>query len=255
MDILVNLTINLIVAFISFGIGWIWQRLREVIRTQPARTFWRPFITNNTQIIVPRFFGPIGRSTKFKHEQVGVIGCGTAASLTELSVFLQKLDRKSLPLAYADTIDGDSLKTHLILLGGPRSYVLMKEALDRIPTTWRFEKKPTGENILVDKKTGDIIEAVIKDDPSNPRRQEVGTDYALIISTQNPFAKEKRLLQVAGIHDYGTWAALRFVLSTEFIRHPLVREGKTVEALIKTDILKGTPQNVGLIGLRELSSA
>jgi hypothetical protein len=252
MDILVNLAINFVVAFISFAVGWLWQRAREVLRTRPARTFWRLFLTSQTQIIVARFFGPIGPS-KFRHEQIGVIGCGTAAGVTELRVFLQTLCSKSLPLSYADTIEGDSLKTHLILLGGPRSSSLMKETLDRIPTTWRFEKKPTGENILVDKKTGDIIEALIRDDPSSPGREEVGTDYAVIISTNNPFAQEKRLLQVAGIHDYGTWAAMRFVLSQEFLRHPLVRKGKAVEALIEVDVLKGAPQHIGLIAFRELS--
>jgi len=253
MDLLVNLTINFVVAFMSFVGGWIWQRAKEVIQTRPARTFWRQFITSNAQIIIPRFFGPLGPS-KFKHEQIGVIGCGTAAGLTELSLFLQTLYRKNLPLSYADTIGGDSLKTHLVLLGGPRSSPLMKETLDRIPTSWHFEKKPTGENILVDKKTGDIISALIKDDTFNPRLQEVGTDYAVIISTKNPFAKEKRLLQMAGIHDYGTWAAMRFVLSNAFLSHPLVREGKAVEALIEVDVLKRAPQNISLIALRELSS-
>lgn len=125
--------------------------------------------------------------------------------------------------------------------------------MTRLTTTWHFDKKPTGENVIVDKKDGKTTGAIIKDDAFSSGQQEVGTDYAVIFSTKNPFAPEKRLLYIAGIHDYGTWAGIRFVMTNEFVDHPLVRGHKNVEALIETDVLKQYPLRIRLIEMRELA--
>lgn len=236
-------------AFVCFILAEGWRRALKTIRMRRARSFWQNFAQGNARIIVPRY----GGLPKFKHEQIGLIPCGTSNAITELQVELRTLKIPEPSVSYADRIlNGDDLKAHLILLGGPRSHQIMKETLDRLQTSWQFQKKPNGINVICDTKDGQLYEAKIRQDLYENGLEEVGLDYALLFKTPNPFSKKHTLLQAAGLHDYGTWAAVRFLLMKEFKYHPLVAQGKCVEALIEVDVLQGSPQGIKLIAIRDL---
>jgi hypothetical protein len=242
--------LGILTAFVCFIAAEGWRRALKTIHMRHARGFWQNFAQGNARIIVPRFYGHI----KFKHEQIGLIPCGTSNAITELQVELRTLKIPEPSVSYADRIlDGDDLKAHLILFGGPSSHKLMKETLARLKTGWQFQKKPDGVNVICDIKSGHMYESKIRQDLYENGLEEVGLDYALLFKTTNPFSKKHTLLHVAGLHDYGTWAAVRFLLTKEFKHHPLVAQEKCVEALIEVDVLQGSPQGIKLIAIRELT--
>jgi hypothetical protein len=219
--------------------------LRNVNMNDPllkkSRNFWNPFSDDKLQIVVGRFL-------EFRSfEQSGFLGVGDAIAMTELRKHLELIGMQDVTIAYADRLDGDGLKTHLVLLGGPDNNTITKEAVSRIQSKIRFGDP-------------DNYEISIYDSESKERYVPIGTgsnivknDYGVIFKTANPFAPDKQLLLVAGSFGFGTWAGVRFILSEKFLNHNLVAEHPSIECLVEADIFRETPQNIKLIVLRELA--
>src|SRR5438105_3562413 len=132
MKILGDIGINLLAALIGFCIGWLWKWFRLRIRFRRARAFWKPFVKGGLQIVLGRF------SEFSSFEQSGLIGVGDASALMELLTFFDALGLRGVRVTYADRLDGDDLKTNLVLLGGPDANLITNEAVKRIPTTLQF---------------------------------------------------------------------------------------------------------------------
>lgn len=144
MDILIDLSINLIAALVGFGIGWLWKEIRKKIKTRRARIFWKPFVSGELKVV-------IGRFSEFKaFERSGFIGIGSAMGLTELYSFFKKIGLRDFTVLYADRIEGNSLKTNLILLGGPDANSISREALSRIKSTIKLGDPDTHEILIRD---------------------------------------------------------------------------------------------------------
>ena len=240
MDILRDIGVNIVVALIGFGIGWIWQRLRQWTKLRRARRFWRPFVTGGLQVVVGRF-----EFTQF--QTPGCLGVGDAMGLAELRAYLESLGLRDFAVSYADCLDGDSLKTNLILIGGPQPNAISKEVITKINSTFRFGDSARIGSPIYDSLTGQPYAPVTK-----PNSGEILMDYGLILKASNPFAPSKQVLLIAGCFGYGTWAGVRFAISKEFVTNQIVAEGKPLECVIETDILRGTPQDIRLRDLRPL---
>lgn len=241
MDAIWDITINLIAALIGFLIGWGWQKLRKEVRIRKARKFWQPFVEDGAKII-------IGRHTQFdSFEPSGFVGVGSAMALTELNTFFDSLGLRNIAISYADRIDGDSLKTNLMLLDGPDANSISREATLRIKTSLKFGDSRRHEIAIYDSTTRIMYAPARRIDS-----KELGKDFGVIFKTSNPFAPNKHILLIAGSFGYGTWAAVRFATSKQFIEHPIVATGKNVECLIETDLVRETPQDIKLVILRQI---
>jgi hypothetical protein len=164
---------------------------------------------------------------------------------TELRAYFASLGLRDFAVSYADRLDGDSLKTNLILIGGPHPNAISKEVFTRINSTLRFGNPARFGSAIYDSSTDTSYAPLIDSG-------EILKDYGLILKTSNPFAPSKQVLLIAGSFGYGTWAGVRFAMSKEFVTNQVVAEGKPLECLIETDILRGTPQDIRLLALRPL---
>ena len=194
--------------------------------------FWKPIIDDGLQIV-------LGRFTQFaQFEQSGFIGMGDAVAMTEIQSCLGILGLSGVPICYADRLDGDSLKTNLILLGGPDANVLTRETVSRLTTTLKFGNPDRHEIALFDSQNNRYFI------PRLSASDKVETDFGIIYLCQSPFDPRKRILLAAGSFGYGTWACVRHVLSSDFLTNTLVARGANLECLIEVDILWETPQRI-----------
>ena len=218
--------------------------VREIDTTDPlkrmSKEFWAPLADQGLQII-------LGRFREFQtFEQSGFVGVGSANAMMELRTHFESLGLSEIPISYADQLDGDALKTNLIVLGGPDANLLTREVVGRVSTTLKFGDPDQYVISLFDSAEG--CEYV-------PRQGQSGiieNDFGIILLCSNPFAPKKRMLLGAGSFGYGTWACVRFVHSNEFLGNPLVASGADIECLIETDVLWETPQHVKVHAMREL---
>ncbi len=241
MDILLDIGVNLVAGLIGFFIGWIWQGLRKTFKLRKARKFWKPIAKNEMRIVV-------GRHHKFKSfEPSGFLGVGSAIGLAELNTQLESLGLRNFSTTYPDRLNGDDLKSNLILIGGPDANAITNEAITRIKTTLKFGNPETHEIAIYDSQTQTTYAPTIK-----KNSDELVKDYGVILKTSNPFAPKKQLLLIAGSFGYGVWAGVRYLKSKEFVADPIVSSGKSFECLVEVDMVLDTPQNIKPIVLREL---
>jgi hypothetical protein len=205
-----------------------------------AKGFWTPFSDEQLQIVVGRH----GSFTTFEYS--GFLGVGTVLGMTELQLHLNDVGLQNFAVSFADRIGGDSLRTHMVLLGGPDANAITNEVVNRIKSTLRFGNPKIHEIALYDSMTKKVYA------PAGAGTNSIKDDYAIIFRTSNPFASGRCLLLIAGSFGYGTWAGVRFVASQAFLDHELVRSGAAVECLIRTDIFRDTPQAIELITMREI---
>jgi hypothetical protein len=239
--VLLDLIVNLAAGLIGFWIGWIWQKGKKLIGFRKARHFWKPFADGKLRVIIGRFL-------EFKSfEESGFVGLGCAIGLTELSAYFEEVGLKEFTVSYADRLDGDDLKTNLVLLGGPDANAVTREVIPRISSELQLGNPTNYEISIYDSQTTKMYA------PSrSPLTNEIDKDYAVIIRAENPFAPTKQILLIAGSYGYGTWAGVRFAISKQFLDNSIVAENKSLECLIETDIVRETPQDIRLIILRSL---
>jgi hypothetical protein len=216
------------------------EGLGPVRRAIQSHSFWKAFLTGGNLIVIGRFI-------EFKKfEQSGFLGVGDAMALSELTSYLELFGLRNTPVSYADRVDGDSLKTNLILIGGPDANLITKEALARIPSTFHFGDPKLYQIGVIDSLTQTGYSPRLNDN------DEVISDYCIIIKTVNPFAHSKQILLIFGGYGYGSWAGARFTKSDKFLGAPPVSDGKDIECLIETDLVRETPQEAKIVILREI---
>jgi hypothetical protein len=188
--------------------------------------FWLPLSEGGLQIV-------LGRFTQFSHfEKSGLLGFGDAAAMVELRSHLESLLIHKTAVTFADRLAGESLQTNLVLLGGPDANAVSAKALSIHETNFQWEFPGAGRIELIDLRTRERYIPKPK------------TDYGLICRAKNPFNPSKTIIFAAGAHGFGTWAAVRYLISDEFIMAKAVREQLEVECLVECDIAWEMPHNV-----------
>jgi hypothetical protein len=206
------------------------------------RSFWLPFFEGGLQIV-------LGRFREFAaFEQSGLLGVGDAVAMTELRAGLESVGLLGVPISYADRLDGDALKTNLVLLGGPDANLLTREVARRIQSTLKFGDPDRHVIALFD--SVDQRQFVPRRSPPDT----IENVFGIVFSCNNPFASHKRVILGAGSFGYGTWACVRFLLSEGFLDHPLSVERAEAEFLIEAEVLWETPQRVRLHVARPLTN-
>jgi hypothetical protein len=211
----------------------------DPLRKQRER-FWKPIVDDGLQIVLGRFL----QFSSF--QQSGFLGVGDAVAMTEIQSCLGRMRISGVPISYADRLDGDALKTNLVLLGGPDANTLTRETVNRVNSTLKFGNPAQHEIALFDSKEGRTFI------PRRSAADKIENDFGIVYWCGNPFEPRKRVLLGAGSFGYGTWACVRYVLSEAFLSDPLVRDGGNVECLIEADILWEAPQRIRAHIVREL---
>lgn len=241
MDLLVGIVGSLTGAVLILLANWAWNRARTELRTRRGQHFWKPFLAGDLKLVV----GGFSEFTGF--EQSGLLGVGDAMAMAELRAHFKGIGLPDVAVTNADLLGGDSLKSNLILLGGPDANKITKDAVVAIDSTFQFGDPSEHVISFYDSETGKTYAPSKRVDS-----QDIERDYGVIIKTDNPFAKDKKILIIAGSFGYGTWAGARFTMGEKFLSNPSVKAGHSVEALIKTDVSFGAPQEIELVAIREL---
>jgi hypothetical protein len=214
MSMIVNISFGLVTTLVGYIIGRIWQRVLDQIPYRRARRFWASAVSGRLEIVVSRF-----TLDEFS-EPTGIIGGGDALALRDLESFFRKMGVKKFEVTYVDE-PGLNRENNLILLGGPGTNKVTRDALELVKS--RFK--------IVDPGPGSPIE--INDLAPTPDAQMVSTgvvastpsryfaskdiDYGIIIRARNPFNRRKGVIIIAGAYGYGTWGGVRLALDEGFL--------------------------------------
>jgi hypothetical protein len=208
------------------------------------RAPWATFYDSKPTIVVGRF---VKEFEAF--EQSGLFAFGDAMALAELQVMLAGSGLTDCSVSFADLVQGEALRSNLIVLGGSHPNTITREIVERVKPTLHFGSADNYQIAAQDSVTKKVY---------IPKRQTGGnraaTDYGIIIRCTNPFSTDRKAIIVAGSFGYGTWAGVRFLLSETLTKHRVVSRGKNFECLIEVDVLLDTPQDIRLLELRELAS-
>lgn len=219
------------------------KAMPDTLQSRQSRAFWSVFSDAPCQIVM-------GRHREFtQFEYSGFLGVGDAMAMTELQSHFEGIGLKDVKVSFADRLDGDALKTHLVVLGGPDGNVVAREIVRRVSSTVRFGSPERHEIAFYDSQTAKTYV------PSGTGTDEINDDYGAIFYTSNPFYPERKVMLIAGSFGYGTWAGCRFIASPEFLGHSLTVAHSPIECLIHVDVFRETPQRIKLIALRELPAA
>ena len=241
-DLTWDLTKDAVKFLLGTGAGWALKTGRDRWRTRKARTFWRPFLTNDLRLVIGRFLEFEG------FERSGLLGVGDAMALAELQNYLGLIGVSKSQVVYADRLDGDALKHTLISLGGPDANAVTRDAVKSIDSKLRFGDPSINEIAIRDSGASPPKLYV----PSAPDRDGAATDYGLILRARNPFDTTKEMMIIAGAFGHGTLAGTRYVTSQEFLALPAVGARSAFECLVETDVVRDAPQAIRLVVARSL---
>lgn len=83
---------------------------------------------------------------------------------------------------------------------------------------------------------------------------KVVADHGVILRVTNPFDRARKALLLFGCFGFGTWAAGRCVCSEDFLVHPTVRGGSDIECVVRSEVVRGVPQQPRICEIRELAA-
>lgn len=280
MQVLIQAAEGLITGVFAFILGVLWERIRKALLNYRARRFWRPVMSNDLQLVIGRFRGLQGFEASgvigagdalamhnlneyFKHIGFG----GFKVSYND-------------QLGYGDAA-GEALRTNLILLGGPDANTLTYEVIKRLSLGIAFKEiYPASPDELFEPRvfdpataetspfanssrsaliTGRILRRIgIVSSPQwrtpvildiNNKKlyqplkdgDKILADCGVIIRAPNPFNTTKTVVILCGSYGYGTWAAVDYAKSGEFLSQ-VPHRSDAVECVFMVDVVRDTPQ-------------
>ncbi len=251
MDILGQILIGLLTAFIGFLLALSWQASRRGLTYWRARALWRPFMSGDLMIVIGRF------AELNQFEASGLVGVGDMQAAAELAAFFGNLRFRSFDrstdIVYGDQLAGDLYGANLVCIGGPGANTVTERMLKRIDCTIKFGNSRLHEISIQDTKAGKIYSPAAGGASDSQGDETVTLDFGVLVKTRNPFDPAHNVLIIAGSFGYGTWAGAKLARSAQFLRDPLVSEGLPIECLYKTEVIGGMPQQPQVISLREIT--
>jgi hypothetical protein len=266
--------------FAAFLLGLMWERLARFITNIRARRFWRPLVNREAVVVVGSFRKLPG------FEASGVIGLGDNIALNDLERYFAAIGFKRFEVHYNDHFVWaygslrSTLEGNLILLGGPDANVLTRLVLERLTLGIEFLEVSPGRLRADAVRPDGVVEAKRRRrlvrrpaDPAPPwrvpvvRDKETGhlhgptltasgisSDCAVMIRSPNPFNEDREVIIFCGSYGYGTWAAVRYAQTDEFLRK-VPKDTPFLECVLSVDIIRDTPQGIHLEFLRPLGDA
>jgi hypothetical protein len=206
---IINVVAGLATTLIGYVIGRLWQRVADQIPYRRARIFWQPLFSSQVQVVVS-CFEPPGYI-----EPTGLVGGGDAIALREISAYLSRIGDRRHKVVYVDEPTLDR-KNNLILLGGPGTNAVTKDALqligarlqvvDTLGLPPEIRDTAPAEGHASSRTAAKIPRAYV---PS------ADADYGMIVRARNPFNPEKWLVIFAGAFGYGTWGGVELALGDD----------------------------------------
>jgi hypothetical protein len=275
VQLLIQIALGFLPVVAAFILGILWKRLRITLIYFRARRFWRPVMTNDLQLVL----GGFGDLRGF--EASGLVGRGDVLAMDELIAYFEKIGYGKPRIAYGDQLGradllGDSLRTNMIILGGTDANSLTRDMVNQIKLGVDFVPTSVDE-FQADRSVGEVKERrvrnlmrargikfgqpwripVIRDlvDQSGSTQPKVyrpsvkdgkvQSDYGLIIRAPNPFDPAKNVIILCGTYGYGTWAAVRFAQSREFLAElAKIRSARAIECVVGVDVVRESPQRL-----------
>jgi hypothetical protein len=247
-------------------------------------------MSQDLQLVLGRFRG------LQNFEASGVIGAGDALAMNELNAYFEKIGYGGFSVSYNDQLgyndaSGQSLKTNLILLGGPDANSLTYDVVQKLSLGIAFkEVDPRYPNRLLEPLIFDsfvggnhrsdgyaastrvarrALQAVglvssrlwripvfvdLKENKVYEPLKEgdrVVMDCGLIIRAPNPFEPSKTVVILCGSYGYGTWAAVQVAQSKQFVRQ-VPRGSGALECVLQLDVVRESPQRPRICFVRTL---
>lgn len=276
MQLLFQIALNFFPAVVAFALGILWRRTRKAVVFFRARRFWRPVISDDLQIVL----GGFGDLHGF--EASGLIGRGDVLAMNELVAYFQKIGYGAPRVSYADELGhydltGKSLRSNMIVIGGPDVNSIARDILDRINLGIDFASGQIDESLSTHGREGRfklhprgrfsqffstersnrgillIRDLTMARDQKRPaiyrptiKNGKVLIDYGIVARAPNPFDPDKSVVLLAGAYGYGTWGAVRFAQSPRFLNQlkRLPKEASTIECLFGVEVVRESPQNI-----------
>ncbi|MDQ1287722.1 MAG: hypothetical protein QG622_1287 [Actinomycetota bacterium] len=271
----------MISAFLAFVLGVLWNRILHLLVNCRARRFWRSLISNRVSIVLGRFRDLPG------FEASGVVGAGDNLALRDLADYFGRIGFTRYTVYYNDQFGGTEPSTtsplhgNLVLLGGPDANSVTREVLSRLDLGFEFLevsrstldrlRRPEAPRpprrggpwsrtvarpgsaagwrvpVFRDRVDGRIYGPVLHGD-------DIRTDCGVVIRCRNPFNPAKEAIIICGSYGYGTWGAVRYLQSPEFLRKmPRRRRGsRAMECLLSVDIAGERPAGMTPLIIRPL---
>jgi hypothetical protein len=206
-----NIIIGLLTTLIGYIAGRAWQKFVDQIPYRRARQLWGPVLSGELQVVTSRF-----DSQNFD-DPTGMIGAGDAMALRVLRSYFATIGFRKVEEVYVNEPSLDRTK-NLILLGGPDTNAVTRDALDLIRPHVQIAGGPkaTMEVHDLDQHSG----ADGSTPPNRRRRRYIAKpnlDYGIIIRTNNPFNPENSMMIIAGAYGYGSWGGANLALRPEFL--------------------------------------
>lgn len=269
---------GLVSAFLAFLLGLVWNRTLNLLAHLKARRFWRSLIAEQLSVVLGRFRDLPG------FEASGVVGAGDNQALHELSDYFVRIGFKRFTVFYNDQFNGagpgggSPLQGNLVLLGGPDANSVTREVLTRLTLGIEFveisrtllDRVIAGDTYLTPRPaTGWYRSTRRRRTPAEWRvpvfldrtderlhgpvlvGDDIRTDCGVVIRCRNPFNPAKEVVILCGSYGYGTWGAVRFVQSFDFLRS-LPRGTRALECLLAIDVTHEMPQGARVQFLRPL---
>ena len=250
MSQFVNIVIGLATELIGYIIGRIWQTVVDQVPYRHVKRFWRPLLGDSIQIVICRFaFGPF--------VEPGLTGAGDALAMRELTSFFAKARVRRVSAVYVDESSVDRTK-NLILLGGPDTNAVTKDALELMGSRLQFSylNPPSMETV--------VIHDLSAESNAEGRDHSIYVtvpgkiDYGVIIRAPNPFNPDRWIIILAGAHGYGSWGSASLALDDKFARQldKLGPRGDApyLECIFSVRIFDRRPLAPEIIALRAIPS-
>lgn len=209
-----NIIIGLATTLIGYVAGRAWQRFVDQLPYRRARQLWGPILSGQLQIVTSRF-----DSQDFT-DPTGVIGAGDAMALRVLRTYFASIGFTKVEEVYVKEASLDRTK-NLILLGGPDTNEVTKDALDLIRPYVEITEDKDDENGTMEVRD---LRVAPKSDSNSSGRQRDGRysaganlDYGIIIRANNPFNPSTTIVIIAGAFGYGSWGGANLALREEFL--------------------------------------
>jgi hypothetical protein len=146
MGLLIQLALNLFLAIIVFVAGILWRKLRVTVLFFRARRFWQPVMSDDLQLVL----GGFGDLEGF--EASGLVGRGDVLAMNELTAYFQRIGYGTPRISYGDQLGrndltGESLRTNMIIIGGPDANSMTRDVIERIKLGIDFVATPSMNSI------------------------------------------------------------------------------------------------------------
>ena len=209
----------------------------------------------------------VGEFPRFNHlEPSGLVGLGDFHAVHEMTTGLSALG-SSFKIVHAAHVPDGQHRENMILLGGTEVNSLASTILDKAGSAFRLDNNAM---TITDSHTQETYHTEWDVDTlDNPTHQDFDhswfistdsagarvarrfrTDYGILVRSPNPFAPNKSLVLICGIHGFGTWAGGRLPFDDEFLQ--ATRGLGSFECLFQVQVHQRQLLKTDVVALRPL---